>query len=198
MERTLIVAEKPAQARAYASALGVRGKGQGYLENDRYVITWCVGHLLELARPEAYMDLEKVGKRWSLKRLPVLPGIHTFRRTVKPGTRQQFQVLQKWLQSPDIRQVVCGTDADREGQLLFQEVWDLVNCSKPLSRLWISSLTREAILEGMRNLLPGQAVAGLAAAGYGRAFADWDFGMNLTEGFTALFGSFMPCARSPA
>ncbi len=198
MERILIVAEKPAQAREYASALGVRGKGQGYLENDRYVITWCVGHLLELARPEAYMDLERLGKRWSLKRLPVLPAIHTFRRTVKPGTRQQLQVLQKWLQSRDIKQVVCGTDADREGQLLFQEVWDLVNCSKPLSRLWISSLTREAILEGMRNLLSGQAVAGLAAAGYGRAFADWDFGMNLTEGFTALFGSFDTVRKKPS
>ncbi|MDD2553908.1 MAG: DNA topoisomerase 3 [Desulfotomaculaceae bacterium] len=198
MKRTLVVAEKPSQAHAYASALGVRGKGQGYLENDQYVITWCVGHLLELARPEEYMDLEKVGKRWSLNRLPVLPGIHAFRRIVKPGTRRQFQIIKKWLQSTNIEQVICGTDADREGQLLFQEVWDLVRCSKPLSRLWISSLTREAILEGMRSLLPGQAVAGLAAAGHGRAFADWDFGMNLTEGFTALFGSFDTARKKPS
>lgn len=197
MGRTLIVAEKPAQAREYASALGVRGKGQGYLENEKYVITWCVGHLLELDKPEAYMDLDKVGKRWSLKRLPVLPEIHAFRRIVKTNTRGQFQILEKWLKASEIEHVICGTDADREGQLLFQEVWDLVNCSKPLSRLWISSLTGEAIQEGINNLLPQEKVAGLAAAGYGRAFADWDFGMNLTEGFTALFGSFDPVRKKP-
>lgn len=197
MGRTLIVAEKPAQAREYASVLGVRGKGQGYLENEQYIITWCVGHLLELARPEAYMDLEKVGKRWSLKRLPVLPPVNSFQRVVKAGTLKQFQVLQKWLKSSDIDQVICGTDADREGQLLFQEVWDLVRCSKPLTRLWISSLTAEAIREGMSSLRPAEKVAGLAAAGYGRAMADWDFGMNLTEGFTALFGSFDTVRKKP-
>ncbi len=197
MGKILIVAEKPAQAREYASALGVRGKGQGYLENEEYVITWCVGHLLELDKPEVYMDLEKVGKRWSLKRLPVLPEIHAFRRIVKSNTHQQFQVLQRWLKASEIEHVICGTDADREGQLLFQEVWDLVKASKPLSRLWISSLTGEAIREGLNNLLPQEKVAGLAAAGYGRAFADWDFGMNLTEGFTALFGSFDPVRKKP-
>jgi len=197
MERILIIAEKPAQAREYAAALGVKGKGQGWLENDQYVITWCIGHLLELERPEGYMDLERVGKRWSLKRLPVLPAVDSFRRTIKSQTRQQFQVLQKWLKSSEIKQVICGTDADREGQLLFQEVWDLVGCTKPLSRLWISSLTREAILEGMNQLRPGQAVEGLSAAGNGRAFADWDFGMNLTEGFTSLFGSFDTIRKKP-
>ena len=191
------MAEKPSQAREYATALGVRGKGQGYLENETYVITWCVGHLLELDKPEAYMNLEEVGKRWSLKRLPVLPAIGTFRQTVKANTRQQFQVLQKWLKSSEIEHVICGTDADREGQLLFQEVWDLVKCTKKLSRLWISSLTKQAIHEGMNNLLPQEKVAGLAAAGYGRTYADWDFGMNLTEGFTALFGSFDTVRKKP-
>lgn len=197
MSRILIVAEKPAQAREYASVLGVRGKGQGYLENERYVITWCVGHLLELERPEAYMDLDQVGKRWSLKRLPVLPAVHSFRRLVKSSTRVQYEVLQKWLQAAEIEQVICGTDADREGQLLFQEVWDLVQCRKPLKRLWISSLTAEAIREGLNNLRSVQEVAGLASAGYGRAMADWDFGMNLTEGFTALFGSFDAVRKKP-
>lgn len=197
MGRVLIVAEKPAQAREYAAALGVRGKGQGYLENEVYVITWCMGHLLELDKPEAYMNLEEVGKRWSLKRLPILPAMNAFRQVVKANTRQQFQVLQKWLKSSEIEHVICGTDADREGQLLFQEVWDLVKCSKPLSRLWISSLTSEAIREGLNNLLPQEKVAGLAAAGYGRSYADWDFGMNLTEGFTALFGSFDPVSKKP-
>lgn len=197
MGRILIVAEKPAQAREYASALGVRGKGQGYLENEKYVITWCVGHLLELEKPEVYMDLDKVGKRWSLRRLPVLPEIPAFRLSVKANTRGQYQILQNWLKAPEIEHVICGTDADREGQLLFQEVWDLVNSSKPLSRLWISSLTGEAIREGLNNLLPQEKVAGLAAAGYGRAFADWDFGMNLTEGFTALFGSFDSVRKKP-
>lgn len=123
MGRTLIIAEKPAQAREYARSLGVKDKRDGYLENEKYVITWCYGHLLELERPEVYMDLEQVGRRWSLKRLPVLPGLREFRRTVKPETRKQYQVIQKWLKSKEIEQVICGTDADREGQLLFQEVY---------------------------------------------------------------------------
>jgi len=197
MGKTLIVAEKPSQAREYAAALGVRGKRDGYLENEQYVITWCYGHLLELERPEAYMDLERVGKRWSLKRLPVLPSLNTFRRVVKPSAGKQYQVIQSWLKSSDIEEIVCGTDADREGQLLFQEVWDASKCSKPLSRLWISSLTTAAIREGMKRLRSAESVAGLAAAGNGRAFADWDFGMNLTEGFTALFGSFDSIRKKP-
>ena len=197
MGKTLIIAEKPSQAREYATALGVRGKGDGYLENEQYVITWCYGHLLELERPEAYMDLERVGKRWGLHRLPVLPGLNTFRRVVKSGAIKQYQVIQHWLKSSDIDAVICGTDADREGQLLFQEVWDASLCNKPLSRLWISSLTTAAIQEGLKRLRPAEAVAGLAAAGNGRAFADWDFGMNLTEGFTALFGSFDEVRKKP-
>jgi len=197
MGKILIVAEKPSQAREYATALGVRGSGDGYLENEQYVITWCYGHLLELERPEAYMDLERVGKRWSLKRLPVLPNLHTFRRVVKSGSAKQYQVIQRWLRSSDIGEVICGTDADREGQLLFQEVWDASKCNKPLSRLWISSLTTAAIREGLKRLRTAESVAGLAAAGNGRAFADWDFGMNLTEGFTALFGSFDTVRKKP-
>lgn len=197
MGKTLIVAEKPSQAREYATALGVRGKGDGYLENEQYVITWCYGHLLELERPEAYMDLERVGKRWSLKRLPVLPNLNTFQRVVKPGSTKQFQIIQQWLKASEVEAVICGTDADREGQLLFQEVWDASLCSKPLSRLWISSLTTVAIREGLKNLRSAESVGGLAAAGHGRAYADWDFGMNLTEGFTALFGSFDAVRKKP-
>lgn len=197
MGKTLIVAEKPSQAREYATALGVNGKKDGYLENEQYVITWCYGHLLELERPEAYMDLDRVGKRWSLNRLPVLPGLNAFRRVVKSGATKQYQVIQRWLKSSDIEAVICGTDADREGQLLFQEVWDASMCSKPLSRLWISSLTTAAIKEGLKRLRTAESVAGLAAAGHGRAFADWDFGMNLTEGFTALFGSFDAVRKKP-
>jgi len=197
MGKTLIVAEKPSQAREYATALGVRGKRDGYLENEQYVITWCYGHLLELERPEAYMDLERVGKRWSLNRLPVLPSLNAFRRVVKPSAAKQYQVIQSWLKSTDIEEIICGTDADREGQLLFQEVWDASKCRKPLSRLWISSLTTAAIREGLKRLRSAESVAGLAAAGNGRAFADWDFGMNLTEGFTALFGSFDSVRKKP-
>lgn len=197
MERTLIVAEKPSQAREYAAALGVRGRGDGYLENEKYVITWCYGHLLELERPEAYMDLDRVGKRWSLNRLPVLPSLQAFRRVVKSGAAKQYEVIQNWLRSSDIGEIICGTDADREGQLLFQEVWDAARCSKPLSRLWISSLTTAAIREGLKSLRSAESVAGLAAAGNGRALADWDFGMNLTEGFTALFGSFDAVRKNP-
>ncbi len=197
MGRTLIVAEKPAQAREYARTLGVRGKRDGFLENEHYVITWCFGHLMELERPEAYMDLDQVGRRWSLQRLPVLPDSHEFRRVVKASALKQYRIIEQWLKAQEIEQVICGTDADREGQLLFQEVWDTVGCQKPLARLWVSSLTAEAIQDGLNRLRWGDSVAGLAAAGYGRSFADWDFGMNLTEGFTALFGSFDPVRKKP-
>jgi len=198
MGKTLIIAEKPSQARAYAKALNVQGRsGEGFIAGDKYIITWCIGHLLELEKPEKYMNLEQSGTRWSLRRLPVLPKVPAFRYALKPSTSKQYQVIEGLLKSSEISDVVCGTDADREGQLLFQEVWDRTNCSKPLLRLWVSSLTDEAILEGMSNLLPASAVAGLTEAGYGRAFADWDFGMNLTEGFTSLFGSFDAVRKKP-
>jgi len=195
--KTLIIAEKPSQAREYAKALGVKGKGEGFFENEEYIISWCVGHLFELKPPETYMELARVGKRWGLHRLPVLPPLGKFQYGLKTGTQKQFKVLAKLLKSPEVHQVICGTDADREGQLLFQEVWDQVGCQKPLWRLWISSLTKEAIQEGMSNLRPAHEVAGLVRAGYGRAYSDWDFGMNLTEGFTALFGSFDPVRKKP-
>ncbi|MDQ7094522.1 DNA topoisomerase 3 [Desulfosporosinus sp. PR] len=197
MGKRLIIAEKPSQAREYAQALGVGNRGDGYLENEQYVITWCFGHLLELERPEAYMNLDQVGKRWSLNRLPVLPPTNEFRRTVKAGAAKQYQVVQRWLKSSEIQEVICGTDADREGQLLFQELWEASRCQKPLARLWISSLTTASIREGMKQLRSAGSMAGLTAAGNGRAYADWDFGMNLTEGFTSLFGSFDTARKKP-
>jgi DNA topoisomerase III len=195
--KTLIIAEKPSQAREYAKTLGVKGKGEGYFENDEYIISWCIGHLLELNRPESYMDTAKVGTRWGVHRLPVLPRVGEFKHTLKSGTTKQYNVVTRLLRATEVEHVICGTDADREGQLLFQEVWDAVGCKKPLSRLWISSLTQEAILEGMAKLRPFKEVEGLALAGYGRSYADWDFGMNLTEGFTALFGSFDAVRKKP-
>ncbi|MGI1660068.1 MAG: DNA topoisomerase [Desulfitobacterium sp.] len=197
MGKTLLVAEKPSQAREYAKTLGVKGKGEGYFANEEYIISWCIGHLFELKSPETYMDLDKVGKRWGIHRLPVLPQVGEFKHGLKLSTQKQFKVLERLLKSQEIEQVICGTDADREGQLLFQEVWDAVGCQKPLFRLWISSLTQEAIQEGMAKLRPFHEVEGLAQAGYGRSYGDWDFGMNLTEGFSALFGSFDPIRKKP-
>lgn len=197
MGKILIVAEKPSQAREYAKTLGVKGKGNGYFQNDDYIITWCIGHLLELNRPEEYMDINKVGKKWGLHRLPILPPFKQFKHQVKASTKNQYTILTQLLNSTEVDRVICGTDADREGQLLFQEVWDLVQCTKPLKRLWVSSLTSEAILEGMKQLRTEGDVRGLAQAGYGRSYGDWDFGMNLTEGFSALFGSFDPIRKKP-
>ncbi|HVJ48830.1 DNA topoisomerase 3 [Desulfitobacterium sp.] len=197
MGKILIVAEKPSQAREYAKTLGVNGRGEGYFQNEGYIITWCIGHLLELNRPEEYMNLDQVGKKWGLHRLPVLPSLKSFKHQIKASTRSQYTVLTQLLNSPEIDKVICGTDADREGQLLFQEVWDIVQCTKPLKRLWISSLTAEAIREGMSKLRTEADVEGLAQAGYGRSYGDWDFGMNLTEGFSALFGSFDPVRKKP-
>ena len=136
----LIISEKPSQAFAYAKALGVKGKKDGYLENKDYIITWCVGHLVALAAPSAYNEKYK---KWSYDDLPILPD--KFKYVVPKEKQKQFKVV-KWLMNrKDVTEIVNGCDAGREGELIFRLVYIQANCDKPFKRLWISSMEESAI-----------------------------------------------------
>ncbi|AHY47417.1 topB: DNA topoisomerase III [Rubrobacter radiotolerans] len=178
----LIVAEKPSVARDIASALGSHRKGRGSLAGDGWTVTWALGHLAELAPPDAYGEEYK---RWRLESLPILP--ESFKVRVNSRTREQFNVVKGLLNDPAVREVVNACDAGREGELIFAYLYDLSRCRKPVLRLWISSLTREAITSGLRDLRPGEAMRPLEDAARSRSEADWIVGMNATRAYSVKF-----------
>ncbi|MGB5833819.1 MAG: DNA topoisomerase 3, partial [Thiohalocapsa sp.] len=177
---TVIVAEKPSVARDIAAVLGVRGKGDGFLQGNGYRITWALGHLVHFAEPDDY-DAAWAG-RWSMGQLPMIPEqwkLRTDKRTVK-----QFKTVKALMTSTETESVVCATDAGREGELIFRLIAEHARCRKPVQRLWISSLTEEAIRDGLERLRPGSDYDPLAAAARARAQADWLVGMNLTRAYS--------------
>jgi DNA topoisomerase-3 len=175
----LIVTEKPSMGRDVAAALGASRRGQGFLEGSSDIVTWCVGHLVELDDPEAY---DERLQRWRLEDLPILP--KEFKYHPSERTRDQFEVIKVLLGRDDVTSVVNAADAGREGELIFDLVYRLSGCRKPVERLWISSLTREAILEGFRALKPAEEYAGLRDSAHARQRADWLVGINATRAQT--------------
>jgi DNA topoisomerase-3 len=175
----VVVAEKPSVARDLARVLGARERGEGYLRGSGYVITWAVGHLVTLAEPE---QIDGRWKGWRFEMLPMLP--REWPLVVVENTRSQFEVVRRLLRSPDTESVVCATDAGREGELIFRYIAELAGCQKPVKRLWVSSLTDEAIRAGFSRLREGSAFDGLADAARGRSRADWLVGMNLSRAYT--------------
>lgn len=180
----VIIAEKPSVARDIASALGQHRKGRGSLTGDGWTVTWALGHLAELAPPDAYGDEYK---RWRMESLPILPD--RFKVRVGSRTRDQFNVVKGILSDASVSEVVNACDAGREGELIFAYLYGLSKCRKPVSRLWISSLTREAISDGLRNLRPGDAMKPLEDAARSRSEADWIVGMNATRAYSVKFSS---------
>ncbi|MGI8648929.1 MAG: DNA topoisomerase III [Rubrobacter sp.] len=180
----VIVAEKPSVARDIASALGQHRKGKGSLTGDGWTVTWALGHLAELAPPDAYGDEYK---RWRMESLPILP--ERFKVRVNSRTRDQFNVVKGILSDASVTEVVNACDAGREGELIFAYLYGLSKCGKPVSRLWISSLTREAISDGFRNLRPGRSMKPLEDAARSRSEADWTVGMNATRAYSVKFSS---------
>jgi DNA topoisomerase III len=178
----LIVAEKPSVGRDIAGALGKHRRGQGALVGDGWTVTWALGHLAELAPPDAYGEQYK---KWRLETLPILP--ERFRVRVNHKTREQFAVVKGLLQDPSITEVVNACDAGREGELIFAYLYGLSRCKKPVSRLWISSLTPEAIMEGFASLREGRSMKPLEDAARSRSEADWVVGMNATRAYSARF-----------
>ena len=176
----LIVAEKPSVGRDLARVLGLgRGGGGGYIAGKDRVITWCVGHLVELDEPAAY---DPAWKAWRLDTLPMLP--RQFRLRAVKGSRDQLQVVKGLLRDDRFKEVVNACDAGREGELIFRYVYELCGGRLPVRRLWISSLTDEAIKAGFQGLKPGQDYDPLADAARSRSEADWLVGLNATRAVT--------------
>ena len=179
----LIVAEKPSVGRDIASALGRHRREKGSLVGQGWTVTWALGHLAELAPPDAYGEEYK---KWRLESLPILPG--RFKVRVNHKTRDQFSVVKGLMRSPSVTEVVNACDAGREGELIFAYLYGLSGCRKPVLRLWISSLTHEAISEGFGALRQGTAMKPLEDAARSRGEADWIVGMNATRAYSVRFG----------
>ncbi|HYP76143.1 MAG TPA: DNA topoisomerase 3 [Polyangiaceae bacterium] len=173
-----VVAEKPSVGRDLAQALGATRRGEGTLSGNGYVVTWAIGHLVGLAEPEG---IRPEWKRWRREDLPMLP--EHWPLNVFAATRPQFEVVRKVINSPDVECVICATDAGREGELIFRLIYEAAGCRRPVQRLWISSLTEQAIREGFARLRPAREYDGLADAALGRSRADWLVGMNLSRAY---------------
>lgn len=182
MKHKLVIAEKPSVAKSIAAVLGANARKDGYLEGGGYLVSWCVGHLVELADAAAYE--ERYGK-WQLADLPILP--EHWRYTVTPATQKQFDTLKALMGRSDVDSLVCATDAGREGELIFRLVYEQAGCQKKVERLWISSMEDSAIREGFARLKPASDYDRLYAAALCRARADWLVGINATRLFSLLY-----------
>ena len=179
----LVIAEKPSVAKNIADVLGADNRQDGYFEGNDYLVSWCVGHLIELAQPESYGEK---WKKWTYESLPVNP-LH-FQYEIKEDTKEQYYVLYELMHDMRVSEVVCATDAGREGELIFRLVYDMAKCEKPMKRLWISSMEESAIREGFENLKPGSDYDTLYHSALCRQEADWLVGINGTRLFTVLYG----------
>ncbi|MEO7035331.1 MAG: DNA topoisomerase 3 [Polyangiaceae bacterium] len=173
-----VVAEKPSVGRDLAHALGATRRAPGTLSGNGYVVTWAIGHLVGLAEPEG---IRPEWKRWRRDDLPMLP--EQWPLTVFDSTRAQFEIVRRVLNAPDVASVICATDAGREGELIFRFIYEAAKCRRPVSRLWISSLTENAIRDGLKKLRPARDYDDLAHAALGRSRADWLVGMNLSRAY---------------
>ncbi len=179
----LVIAEKPSVAQAIAHVIGAKERKDGYMEGNGYLVSWCIGHLVELAAPESYCE---EWKKWNYATLPMIPDI--WQHEVKSDTAAQYQVLNKLMHDTKVDSVVCATDAGREGELIFRLVYEQAGCKKPMMRLWISSMEESAIREGFADLKPGHDYEHLYESALCRQEADWLVGLNGTRLFTVLYG----------
>ena len=186
----LIITEKPSVARTISKVLGAAARRDGYLEGGGYLISWCVGHLVELAPPGVY---DPRFERWDRADLPILP--ERWQYLVSSSTKKQFDVLCKLMHRADVDRIVCATDAGREGELIFRLVYQECGCRKPVSRLWISSMEDSAIRAGFKNLKSSTEYDSLYKAALCRERADWLVGINATRLFSCLHGVTLNVGR---
>ena len=179
----LVIAEKPSVAQSIAGVLGATERKDGYMEGNDYIVSWCVGHLIELAQPESY---DEALQKWTYESLPIIPD--TWQHEVKSDTKAQYKVLYQLMHDNRVDSVVCATDAGREGELIFRLTYNMAGCDKPMQRLWISSMEESAIKEGFSNLRPGSEYDHLYESALCRQEADWLVGINGTRLFTVLYG----------
>ena len=178
----LVISEKPSVAQSIAAVIGAKQRGDGFLEGNGYLVSWCLGHLAELASADAYD--EKYAK-WRREDLPILPG--NWRFTVSGDKQKQFNILRTLMRRDDVEEIINACDAGREGELIFRTVYDMAGCSKPMKRLWISSMEDEAIRQGFADLKPGRDYDGLHQSALCRSKADWLVGINATRLFSVLY-----------
>ena len=190
MSYRLVITEKPSVAQAYAKVLGATSRQDSYLEGGGYLVSWCVGHLVELAPPNLY-DEKYV--KWSVADLPILP--EKWQYLVSTSTKKQFGILKKLMHREDVESIVCATDAGREGELIFRLVYQQAGCKKPVSRLWLSSMEDAAIREGFARLKPSTEYDALYNAALCRERADWMVGINATRLFSCLYGHPLAVGR---
>jgi DNA topoisomerase-3 len=190
MAKSVVIAEKPSVARDIARVLNCNKKGNGYLEGDKYIVTWALGHLVTLADPESY-DVKY--KTWNLEDLPMLP--ERLKLTVIKQTGKQFNAVKSQLTRNDVNEIIVATDAGREGELVARWIIDKVKVNKPIKRLWISSVTDKAIKDGFANLKNGKAYDNLYASAVARSEADWYIGLNATRALTTRFNAQLNCGR---
>ena len=190
MGKILVIAEKPSVARDIAKVLKANQKGDGCLIGENYVVSWAVGHLVTLAEPE---DYDEKYKKWNFSTLPILPEEMKLKEIQQ--TRSQLKVLHKWMNSAEIDSLICATDSGREGELIFRYIYEITNCKKPFERLWISSMTEEAIKEGFATLKDGREYDLLYTSAKCRSEADWLVGMNATRAYTLRYDALLSIGR---
>ncbi len=186
----LVITEKPSVAQSIAKVIGTTKRNDGYLEGNGFIVSWCVGHLVELSAPEVY---DGKYSKWRYDDLPILPD--QWKYQVASSTKKQFAVLKKLMHSSQVTSVICATDAGREGELIFRLVYHQCGCKKPMERLWISSMEDEAIREGFTNLKNGTEYDALYEAALCRERADWLVGINATRLFSCLYGQTLNVGR---
>ena len=186
----LVIAEKPLVAQSLAKVIGANQKKDGYMEGNGYIVSWCVGHLIELANPEHY---DEKYKKWRKEDLPIFPAPFSYQVTA--STKKQYQVLKDLMKRSDVDSLVEATDAGREGELIFRLVYKQAGCKKPFERLWISSMEDKAIRDGFANLKPSVDYDDLYEAALCRERADWLVGINATRFFSTVYGQTLNVGR---
>ena len=190
MRHKLVIAEKPSVGAEIASVLGAKENKKNYREGNGYIVTWCIGHLAEFAKPDAY---DEKYKNWKIADLPIIPEKIKFE--VLPKTKYQYRIICKLLEREDVDEIICATDAGREGECIFRYVYMLSGCRKPVKRLWVSSVEHSEIEKGFDNLKPDSEYNDLFIAGFSRAKADWLFGINFSRLFSCLYNEKITIGR---
>lgn len=186
----LVISEKPSVAQSIAKVIGATEKGDGYVRGNGYIVSWCVGHLVELAPPGAY---DEKYEKWRKEDLPIQP--EDWKYGISPSTKKQFEILKNLMHRRDVESLIEVTDAGREGELIFRLVYHDAGCKKLFERLWISSMEDEAILDGFANLKPGSEYDDLYEAALCRERADWIVGINATRLFSTIYGQTLNVGR---
>jgi len=190
MSQKLVISEKPSVAKSIANVLGAKNRKDGSYEGNGYVVSWCVGHLLGLAEPQAYD--EKYAK-WRYEDLPIIP--EKWQYTANKDTKKQLTILCDLMKRSDVDCIINACDAGREGELIFRLVYEYAKCKKPIKRLWISSMEESAISDGFRNFKDGREYDNLYHSALCRQQADWAVGMNCSRLFSILYDTTLRVGR---